>query len=143
MTVRLAIVTILVRNLDEALEFYTEKLGFERIAELPTGSGGRSVTVAPRGGHYVQIALTEPDAQVQGESVARALRQRVGQSPRWAFFTTNCRETYKSWHGRGVKFLSSPTITPYGVQADFEDLYGNVFSLLEPTPQVLSMFQQP
>src|SRR5579884_1008101 len=57
------------------------------------------------------------------------------------FFTTNCRETYKSW--RGVKFLSSPTITPYGVQADFEDLYGNVFSLLEPTPQVLSMFERP
>jgi catechol 2,3-dioxygenase-like lactoylglutathione lyase family enzyme len=140
MTVRLAVVSILVRDIDKALEFYTQKLGFERIADLPTGDGGHSVTVAPQGERYLQIALTEPDPHVQGEAVAKALLKQVGHGTRWVFFTNDCRGTYETWKARGVKFLSNPTITPYGMEADFEDLYGNVFSLIEPTPQVLATF---
>ena len=141
MTVRLAVVELLVKDIDEALQFYVDKLGFEKIGDIPTGSGAQSVGVAPPGERYLQIALSKPDSKVQGEAVAKALLKRVGQSTQWVFLTNNCRETYETWHTRGVKFLSSPTITIYGVEAIFEDLYGNTFSLLEPTPDVLAKFR--
>jgi predicted enzyme related to lactoylglutathione lyase len=59
------------------------------------------------------------------------LMDHVGKAPGWAFGTDNCRETYETLSARGVKFQSPPTEQPWGIQATFEDLYGNKFSIVQ------------
>lgn len=132
MITRLARVTILVRDQDEALRFYTEKLGLEKRADEVFGPGVRWLTVTPRDQEELEIVLLKPEALLHGEALAKKLLKRVGQGTTWVFYTDDCRKTFEALSSRGVKFLSSPTEQPYGVEALFKDLYGNVFSLLEP-----------
>jgi predicted enzyme related to lactoylglutathione lyase len=128
----LAVVTIIVEDQDDAIEFYTGRLGFELRRDESFGPGGRWVTVAPPGQTEVEIHLQEPTADLHGEAGAARLREQVGRSPTWSFHTDDCEVTYESLRSEGVTFVSEPAERPYGVEAVFEDLYGNRFSLLEP-----------
>jgi predicted enzyme related to lactoylglutathione lyase len=120
--------TLIVANQDEALTYYTEALGFEKRSDNPMGEGMRWVTVAPRDSN-VELVLQPPD-WFEGEERAQKL-ERVGQSPTIVFRVVNCRETYATLRDRGVKSVDEPTDTGWGVQAVFNDLYGNGFVLLE------------
>lgn len=131
MITKLVRVTILVRDYDEALQFYTEKLGLEKHDDIPFGPGVRWVTVAPAGQADIEIVLQQPHAAMHGEEHAGAMAARVGQSPTWVFNTDDCRKTYAELQERGVHFTSAPEEQPYGVEAVFQDLYGNSFSLLQ------------
>ena len=131
----LAIISILVPDQDEALRFYTEKLGLEKRADIKYGPGLRWLTVAAKGQHKPQIALARPDAALHGESRTQELMERIGQGEPWIFDTDDCRKTYEQLCSRGVKFLTPPTKQMYGIEAVFEDPYGNMFMLLEPTPE--------
>lgn len=123
-------VTILVRDQDEALRFYTEKLGLEKRTDAVFGPGARWLTVAPKEQTELEIDLQKPEPALHGEEWARALFARVGQGTTWVFTTDDCHKTYDELRSRGVKFSSPPQPRPYGTEAIFEDLYGNVFSLL-------------
>lgn len=125
MLTKLAVVTILVRDQDEALKFYTEKLGLEKMDDIEFGTEGRWLTVYAPEQKDVQIFLQRAD------SFGADLMDHVGHAPSWAFNTDNCQETYETLKGRGVKFLSEPKQQPWGIQAVFEDLYGNKFSIVE------------
>ena len=125
MLTKLAVVTILVRDQDEALQFYTEKLGLEKMDDMEFGQEGRWLTVTAPEQRDVQIFLQKAD------SFGSDLMDHVGHAPSWAFNTDNCRETYETLKARGVKFLSEPKEQPWGIQAVFEDLYGNKFSIVE------------
>jgi predicted enzyme related to lactoylglutathione lyase len=131
MITRLAIVTILVRDQDEALRYYTDLLGFEKRADETFGPGVRWVTVAPAGQQEVEIALQKPEPALHGEELARKLMERVGQGTTWSFTTDDCRATYEELEARGVQFVSPPTDQYYGVEAIFVDPYGNTFSMVE------------
>ena len=131
MTTKLAHVTIIVRDQEEALRFYTEKLGFEKRMDGEAGPGMRFLTVAPAGQQEVEIVLWAPGRWVD-EATAKTMLERVGQGTSWVFNTDDCRETHETWSARGVHFTSSPEDVPWGVQAQFQDLYGNNFVLLEP-----------
>jgi predicted enzyme related to lactoylglutathione lyase len=122
MITQLTIVTIFVKNQDEALSFYTEKLGFEKRSDFPLMPGVRWLTVAPEGQKEVEIflGLTTPE-----------LEERIGKNPTWSYSTDNCQATYDEFISKEVKFNQPPTQRPYGLEAVFEDLYGNTFSLLE------------
>jgi len=133
---RLSVVSIFVRDQDEALRFYTEKLGLEKRADTTFGPGMRWLTVAPKGQKTPEIALAKPDASLHGEEHIHVLMERIGRGTTWVFDTEDCRETYRTLLARGVKFLCPPTEQSYGVEAIFEDLYGNTFSLLEPSAEV-------
>lgn len=135
---RLSVVSILVRDQDEALRFYTEKLGLEKRADTTFGPGMRWLTVAPKGLKTPEIALAKPEASLHGEERIQVLMEHIGRGTTWVFDTENCREAYRTLLARGVKFLCPPTEHAYGVEAIFEDLYGNTFSLLEPSPEVRS-----
>lgn len=126
MLTKLSIVTILVRDQDEALQFYTEKLGLEKKDDIPFGDD-RWLTVAAPQQKDLEIFLGKAD------SFGMNLMDHVGQAPSWAFNTDNCRETYETLKARGVKFISEPEQKPWGIQAVFEDLYGNKFSIVEET----------
>ncbi|MEO7001971.1 MAG: VOC family protein [Ktedonobacterales bacterium] len=134
MITRLMRVTILVRDYDEALAFYTGTLGFEKRDDIPFGPGARWVTVAPPEQHEVEIVLQQPHAAFHGETQAQAMLEHVGQQPTWVFETDDCQREYEKLQGRGVVFTSLPKQEPYGVEAVFQDLYGNNYSLLQPAP---------
>ena len=127
MLTKLAVVTILVRDQDEALRYYTEKLGLEKMDDMNFGEGNRWLTVTAPQQRDVQIFLQKAD------SFGVDATDQVGKATRWAFNTDNCRETYETLKARGVKFLSEPKEQPWGIEASFEDLYGNQFSVVEET----------
>lgn len=128
----LAVVTIIVEDQDDAIEFYTGRLGFELRSDEPFGPGVRWVTVAPPDQMEVEINLQEPHSELHGEEGAERLREQIGKNPTWSFTTDDCEGTYESLRAEGVSFVRPPEERPYGVEAVFEDLYGNRFSLLEP-----------
>lgn len=133
MITKLIRVTILVRDQDEALKFYTEKLGLEKKADMTFGPGMRWLTVAPKDQKDLEIVLLKPEPAMNGDEVAKVLASRVGQGTPWVLATDNCQKTYEDLVSRGVKFTTPPKQQMYGVEAVFEDLYGNPFSLLQPS----------
>lgn len=123
-------VTILVKEYDEALRFYTDVLGLEKRMDAQFGPA-RWVTVAPRGGNGLEIILQKPEPSMHGETGAKTMAQRVGQNTTWVFGTDDCRKTHQELAAKGVKFTSPPQEQPWGVQAVFQDIYGNSFALVQ------------
>ncbi len=115
-------VTIVVKDQDEALKFYIEVLGMEKITDL-TRNGQRFVTVAPAGQKSVEIILAKADWYGTPE--------RVGQGTTWVLDTNDFRKAHAVLVERGVKFIRPPEQAPHGMQAVFVDLYGNPFALIE------------
>lgn len=113
-------VTVHVPDLDEALAWYTETLGFVERAD-EAFDGGRWLTVAPAADSPVEMVLMEPDDGA-----------RVGQGTTWVLTTADCRATHETLRERGVTFHSPPEAVPWGVSAVFADPYGNPYNLLEP-----------
>jgi predicted enzyme related to lactoylglutathione lyase len=132
MITHLARVTIIVRDQEEALRFYTETLGFEKRADVSIGPVTRWLTVAPSEQHELEIVLQQPDPAFHGERRASEMLASVGKSPTWVLNTTDCQGDYGRLVERGVTFTSPPTEQPYGLEAVFLDLYGNSYSLLQP-----------
>lgn len=136
---QLTIISILVADQDEALRFYTEKLGLEKRSDISFGPGLRLLTVAPKGQKKPEIALAKPDVSLHGPEHVQQLMERVGQGLPWVFDTDDCHKTYERLLARGVKFISGPIKQLYGVEAIFADPYGNTFSLLEPSLEARSL----
>lgn len=126
---RLAHVCIYVRDTQEALDFYTEKLGFEKRMDFTMDNGSRWLTIAVPG-QEVEIILHDPKHWHQQEMAAQFLAE-VGRTPMWVFETDDVQTTYQTYQSRGVKFLTEPKQQMYGTEAVFEDLYGNRFLLLQ------------
>jgi predicted enzyme related to lactoylglutathione lyase len=118
---RVATITIAVRNQDEALAWFTERLGFEKRADI-AGAGMRWLTIAPNGEKQVEFVLASwfPD--------------HVGKNPPCVLETRNCQETFRALKARGVQFSQEPIERPYGLEAVFQDLYGNPYALVQPEP---------
>jgi catechol 2,3-dioxygenase-like lactoylglutathione lyase family enzyme len=124
MIVRVAVVTILVADQEDALAFYTEKLGFQKHSDEWFGEALRWLTVAPPGQPELQIYLALPFSEDQ--------QACVGKNPTWSFATDDCQEDYERMKAAGVVFTQPPIARPWGVEAVFRDLYGNTFSLNQP-----------
>jgi len=142
----LAVISILVEDQDEALRFYTEKLGLEKRADVTFGPGMRWLTVAPKSQKKPEIALAIPDASLHGTQGNQRGTERndegISRNISGVFDTDDCCKWYSTLLSRGVKFVSPPTKQLYGTEAVFEDPYGNMFSLLEPSPEAYSMFDK-
>ncbi|MER7727632.1 VOC family protein [Streptomyces sp. NPDC096323] len=124
----IALVTLVVRDYDEALAFYTGALGFERVEDTDRGDGTRWVVVRPRGTEGTGLLLARAKDEAQAASVGTQTGGRVG------FFLHT--EDFAGDHARmlaaGVRFLEEPRHEVYGSVAVFEDLYGNRWDLLQP-----------
>lgn len=136
---QLAVISVLVQDQDEALRFYTEKLGLEKRADVSFGPGMRWLTVAPKGQKRPEIALAKPDIVFHGEERTKELLGRIGQGTTGVFDTDDCWNMYETLCSRGVTFVHPPSKQKYGMEAVFEDLYGNRFALLEPSQEALSV----
>jgi predicted enzyme related to lactoylglutathione lyase len=128
---RLSHVTIVIKNIDEALDFYTKKLGFMKVTDNSIGNGYRWVTVAPKGQQGLEIVLQHPDPAMHGAEGAAELMKEIGKGTTWVFKVDNCKKTCDQLRKKGVEILQEPEALPYGVEAAFADLYGNRFVLME------------
>lgn len=127
---RIGHVTVIVRDQDEALRFYTEQLGMEKREDQTMGAF-RWLTVAPKGGE-VAIVLQKPGAPFHSAEEAERMLARVGQGTAWVLETDDCKQDHAAMAARGVTFTSPPEDQPWGVSAIFEDLYGNRYNLIQP-----------
>lgn len=118
--------TIFVHNQDEALDFYTNKMGYRVHTDANFGDM-RWLTVSPQGVDDFEIALI----RAVGDAKAIVGKQSANE-PLAAFYTSDCQKTYTDLKNSGVKFLSEPKKEDWGTGALFEDLYGNKFYLNQP-----------
>jgi predicted enzyme related to lactoylglutathione lyase len=130
MITRLSLVTILVPDQEEALHWFTEILGLEKLQDATFGSGARWLVVAPPEQSDFGIVLQRPEPAEHGDERARMKMEQIGKGTTWVFHADNLDETFQILSDRGVKFLSPPKALPWGRQAMFEDLYGNQYALM-------------
>lgn len=126
---RVALVTLVVHDYDEAIRFYTEALGFRLVEDSPRPDGSRWVVAEP-GGEGPGTGLLLARAKDAGQS-ARVGDQTGG---RVGFFlhTDDFARDHARMTAAGVTFLEEPRHEPYGTVAVFQDLYGNRWDLLQP-----------
>jgi catechol 2,3-dioxygenase-like lactoylglutathione lyase family enzyme len=131
MTQQLAHVALLVHDYDEAIAFYTKKLGFQLLTDTLLGPGKRWVLVAPVGSPGPALLLAKADGDEQQSRVGNQTGGRV-------FLFLNTDDFWRDYHqfaARGVAFQETPREEAYATVAVFADLYGNLWDLLQPNPQ--------
>jgi len=125
---RIAHVALVVKDYDEAIQFYTTKLDFELIEDTRLGNEKRWVMVAPRGAKECNLLLAKAATDQQLYSVGNQTGGRV-----FLFlFTDDFWRDYNKYKERNVSFVRPPQEEPYGIVAVFEDLYGNLWDLIQP-----------
>jgi predicted enzyme related to lactoylglutathione lyase len=139
--IRIANTQVWVHDQDEALAFYTEKLGWEVRSDMPEMGNFRWLAVGPVGQDDFSVVLMavpgepvmEPDTREQVlDLAAKGFAGTV-------FLTTeDCRASYEELKARGVEFSEEPEERPYGVDAGFHDPSGNSFRLTQVNQQAFA-----
>ena len=124
----IAHVALVVRDYDEAIEFYTKRLGFYLAEDTPVGEGKRWVVVAPSNAAGASLLLARA---ANSEQLSRVGNQTGGRV--FLFLhTDDFWRDYRALQARGITFVEDPRKEQYGTVAVFEDLYGNRWDLVEP-----------
>jgi uncharacterized glyoxalase superfamily protein PhnB len=136
--IRRANAQLWVHDQDEALAFYTEKVGMEVRADVTLEEMGdfRWLTVGPPGQEDVTIVLMAiPGPPVMDEETAGQVRDLVAKGFAGTVFLTtdDCRASYEELRSRGVEFSEPPEDRPYGIDSGFRDPSGNSIRLTEVT----------
>ena len=123
---------IYVRDQDEALKFYVEKLGFKVHTDAGQGDY-RWLTVQAPGNAAFQLGLFKPQAPVVDEATAQTLREAVakGAMPPLVLIVDDCRAAYDRFNAAGVEFTQEPVDRYGAVDASFRDPSGNGWKLIE------------
>jgi predicted enzyme related to lactoylglutathione lyase len=125
-----------VHDQEEALAFYTEKLGMEVRSDVTLAELGdfRWLTVGPPGQEDVAIVLMAiPGPPVMDEATAEQVRDLMGKGFAGTVFlsTDDCQASYEQLKARGVEFTEAPEERPYGIDSGFRDPSGNSFRLTQ------------
>jgi catechol 2,3-dioxygenase-like lactoylglutathione lyase family enzyme len=124
----IGLVSLVVRDYEEALAFFVGKLGFELVedTEVPEQSK-RWVVVSPPGARESRLLLARASSPEQASRVGAQTGGRV-----FLFlYTDDFWRDYERYKAAGVEFVRSPRKEPYGTVAVFKDLYGNLWDLLQ------------
>jgi catechol 2,3-dioxygenase-like lactoylglutathione lyase family enzyme len=124
----LGCVSLLVRDYDEAIGFYTGALRFSVAEDRPMGEGRRWVTLAPPGAPGCRILL----AKAKNPEEITAVGRQAGGRVLLFLHTDDFWRDYREMRDRGVRFAEEPRHEDYGTVAVFEDLYGTKWDLLMP-----------
>ena len=134
--IKIANAQLWVHDQDEALAFYTDKLGMEVRADvtLPEMGNFRWLTVGPAGQEDISIVLMAiPGPPVFDADTAEQVRTLTAKgAPGTVFLSTDdCQASYEELKGRGVEFVDEPTEQPYGIDSSFRDPSGNHLRLTQ------------
>jgi catechol 2,3-dioxygenase-like lactoylglutathione lyase family enzyme len=120
-------ISLLVRDYDEAIAYYTGVLGFRLVEDSPRGPGKRWVLVAPPGATETCLLL----AQAKNDAEFAAVGRQTGGRVFLFLHTDDFWRDYRAFAARGVKFTEQPREENYATVVIFEDLYGNRWDLLQ------------
>ena len=140
---RIASTQVWVHDQEEALAFYTEKLGMELRADVsfPELGDFRWLTVGPPGqDDFAIVLMAIPGAPVFDPETAEQVRELMGKGAATGIFlsTDDCRADYEELKARGVEFTEEPEERPYGIDSGFRDPSGNAFRLTQVADAVVS-----
>jgi catechol 2,3-dioxygenase-like lactoylglutathione lyase family enzyme len=125
----IALVSLVVRDYDEAIAFYRDALGFDLVEDTDRGDSSRWVVVRPPGAAPgTGLLLARAKDAAERASVGAQTGGRVG----FFLHTDDFARDHARMTAAGVRFLEEPRHEPYGTVAVFEDLYGNKWDLLQP-----------
>ncbi|WP_426492232.1 VOC family protein [Hymenobacter sp. 102] len=129
---RVALVTLVVADYDEAIRFYTEKLGFTLLEDTQLSPEKRWVRVVPPGTGGAELLLAKAATPAQQAAVGNQTGGRVALF----LYTDNLARDHARLLAEGVRIVRPPLVEPYGTVLIFSDLYGNLWDLLEPAHSV-------
>ena len=122
-------IALVVDDYDDAIKFYTEKLGFRLLEDTPVSETKRWVLVAPPGSAECCLLLAKGVGDEQRSKIGNQTGGRV-----FLFLKTdNFWRDYNSMKEKGIKFIRDPKTEDYGIVAVFKDLYGNLWDLVQFT----------
>jgi catechol 2,3-dioxygenase-like lactoylglutathione lyase family enzyme len=128
---RITHTSILVNDIDDALKFYVDVLGFEKRSDNPMpgmGDDARWVTVSPKEQPDFEVVLQQTVWGPGGDS-AKERKALVGKQPGFVLEVDDVRQEHDRLAGAGVTFVMEIEDYPWGTQTAFADLYGNVHVL--------------
>jgi len=127
MNQQLVHIALIVDDYDEAIQFYTQKLGFTLLEDTPQSETKRWVLVTPPG--------TCESCLLLAKGVGDEQRSRIGNQTGGRVFlflkTDDFERDYKNFRDNGVEFVREPKTEEYGTVAVFKDLYGNLWDLVQ------------
>jgi catechol 2,3-dioxygenase-like lactoylglutathione lyase family enzyme len=125
----IAHVALVVKDYDEAIAFYTQKLGFTLVEDTVLSETKRWVLVSPAGPGQCSLLLAKAAKPEQEYAIGNQTGGRV-----FLFlFTDDFERDYQAMLKKNIHFVRPPAKEEYGTVAVFEDLYGNLWDLIEPT----------
>ena len=134
--INLSTTQLWVHDQDEALAFYTKKLGWELRSDvtMPEMGNFRWLTVGPPAQPDIAVVLMAiPGPPVMDEETAEQVRTLMGKGFAGTLFLTtdDCQASYEELKSRGVEFIEKPEERPYGIDSSFRDPSGNNFRLTQ------------
>ncbi len=120
-------ISLLVKDYDEAIDFYTNKLFFKLLEDTPLSETKRWVVVAPQGDEGAQLLLAKA---ANAEQLSRVGNQTGGRVFLF-MYTDNLKEDLDRLNQHKIKIVRGPVTEPFGDVVVFEDLYGNQWDLIE------------
>jgi predicted enzyme related to lactoylglutathione lyase len=141
--IRIATTQLWVHDQDEALAFYTQKVGFEVRSDVTVEELGnfRWLTVGPAGQPDIDIVLMAiPGPPVMDEATAEEVRTLMAKGFAGTIFlnTDDCQASYEELTARGVEFVDRPEQRPYGIDSAFRDPSGNNVRVIQPQELAVS-----
>lgn len=120
-------VTLVVKDYDDAIKFYTEKLDFELVEDTILSDAKRWVLISPKGPGGCCLLL----ARAANDDQAKCIGNQTGGRVFLFLHTDEFWHDYFAMLDKGVHFTREPIEEPYGTVAVFEDLYGNLWDLIQ------------
>jgi uncharacterized glyoxalase superfamily protein PhnB len=139
--IRIANAQLWVHDQDQALAFYTKKVGFEVRSDVTVPEMGnfRWLTVGPPGqDDFAVVLMAIPGEPVMDKATAEDVRELMQKGFAGTVFLTtdDCQTAYEELSGRGVEFTEKPEARPYGIDAGFRDPSGNSLRLTQVSPEL-------
>ncbi len=126
---KIAHITLLVDDYDKAIEYYTNRLNFTLVEDTILNDMKRWVLVAPKGSTECSLLL----AKAANEKQLSRVGDQTGGRVFLFLWTDNFQRDYQNLIHNGINIVRPPVVETYGTVAVFEDLYGNLWDLIEPS----------
>ena len=126
---QLARIALVVRDYDEAIDFYTKRMGFELLEDTPLSETKRWVVVCPNGSSTSLLL-----AKAVGDQQIAAIGNQTGGRVFLFLHTDDIARDQQLLLENNIRIIRGPDTAPYGTVLVFEDLYGNLWDLIQPSP---------